>query len=112
MVQLLRLPRKAVTIISLHPSILCITPLIPSTPHSNVFYFTGSWNASEISEEHRHADRRAVKESNLNKVLIHVLPTGWNFIEMWRHASIIIILGYEIVRAHSPLPRPQVTQQS
>jgi len=102
MVQLLRLPRKAVTIICLHSSILCITPLNDQIPIAHLskvlLYQIIVQNEAEKSEGKHHAGRRAVKESNLNKVLLHVLPTGWNFIEMWRYASIIIILGYEIVR--------------
>jgi len=96
MVQLLRLPRKAVTIICLHSSILCITPLNDQIPIAHLskvlLYQIIVQNEAEKSEGKHHAGRRAVKESNLNKVLLHVLPTGWNFIEMWRYASIIIIL--------------------
>jgi hypothetical protein len=39
-------------------------------------------NAAEILEKHHHANRRAVKQSNLSKVLLIILPTGWNFIEI------------------------------
>jgi hypothetical protein len=39
-------------------------------------------NAAEILEKHHHADRRAVKQSNLSKVLLIILPTGWNFIKI------------------------------